>query len=102
MSRSSSVRRSVAQFELGRRIVTPGAREDLVGQSIMDAFSRHAKGDFGDICDEDFDANLDAIAGGLRIVSVYRCQNNQGTNTKVYVVTEADRSRTTLLLAEEY
>jgi hypothetical protein len=102
MSRSSSVRRSVAQFELGRRIVAPGAREELVGQSIMDAFSRHAKGDFGDICNEDFDANLDAIVEGLRIVSVYQCDNTQGAKSKVYVITEADRSMTTLLLAEEY
>jgi hypothetical protein len=102
MSRSSSVRRSVAQFELGRWLVTCGAREELVGQSIMTAFIRHAKGDFGDICNEDFDANLDAIAEGLRIVSIYQCDNTQGTTSEVYVITEADRSVTTLLLAEEY
>ena len=102
MSRSSSVRRSVAQFELGRPMVTRAAREELVGQSIIGAFSRHAKGDFGDVCNEDFDANLDAIAEGLRILSIYECPNNQGTTSRVYVITEADRSVTTLLLAEEY
>jgi len=102
MSNSGSVRRSVAHFRLGRWFVTSGARAKLVGQSITDAFNRHAKGDFGNVCEEDFDANLDAIAEGLHIVSSYRCDNNQGSTSKVYVITEADRSMTTLLLAPEY
>jgi hypothetical protein len=49
------------------------------------------------VCVEDYDANLDAIASGERILSVYHCGEH-----KVYVITEADRSATTLLLAEEY
>lgn len=102
MSSSSSVRRNVGQFALGQRAVTRLALETLPQQSILDCFSRHAKGDFGDVCNDDFEANLDAIAEGLRILSTYRCDDQQGEKARVYVITEADRSRTSLLLAEEY
>lgn len=103
MLNSSSVqRRTVGRFALGRWMVTAGARAQLSGQSILTCFGRHAQGDFGDVCNEDFEANLDAIAEGLRIVSVYRCSDKDGESVKVYVITEADRSVTTLLLAEEY
>jgi hypothetical protein len=102
LSSSSVQRRTVRRFALGRWMVTPAAHAQLSGQSILTCFSRHATGDFGDVCHDDFEANLDAIAGGLRIVSVYRCDDKQGESAKVYVITEADRSVTTLLLAEEY
>lgn len=91
----------VWRFALGRWMVTRRAAEKLRGQSIVDCFNRHANGDFGNVCSEDFDANLDAIAGGLRILSVYRCADKHGEETRVYVLTEADRSVTTLLLVEE-
>jgi hypothetical protein len=87
----------VRAFPLGRLLITPGARDSLTGASLLDCFKRHANGDFGDVCAEDFEANLDAIANGDRILSVYG-----GNEGKVYVITEADRQTTTLLLAEEY
>ncbi len=99
---SSALRRTVGRFALGRWLVTSGAHSQLLGQSITDCFNRHANGDFGDVCHEDFEANLDAIAEGLRIVSMYRCTDKRGDKAKVFVITEADRSATTLLLAEEY
>jgi hypothetical protein len=102
MSSSSSVQRTVGRFALGRWLVTAGARAELPGPSITQCFNRHANGNFGDVCSEDYEANLDAIAEGLRIVSVYHCDDKRGEKTKVYVITEADRSATTLLLAEEY
>jgi hypothetical protein len=102
MSISSSARKSVGRFELGRWMVTRGASDELPGQCILDCFHKHARGDFGVVCAEDYEANLDAIAEGLRILSVYRCDNKRGDATKIYVITEADRSVTTLLLAEEY
>ena len=88
------------RFELGRQFVTPGAKARISGQEIMDCFSKHEAGDFGPIGDEDYDANVDAIRGGARIMSVYRCGARR--EHEVFVITEADRSVTTLLLAEEY
>ena len=102
MSNSSSVRQSVGRFVLGRLSMTRGTQAALPEQSILDCFRRHARGDFGDVCNEDFEANLDALSEGLRILSVYHCDNKHGDRTKVYVITEADRSTTTVLLAEEY
>ena len=92
--------RCTLRFALGRKHVTPGARACLSGQEIMDCFSKHEAGDFGPIGDEDFDANVDAITAGDRILSVYPC--GQERQHRVFVITEADRSVTTLLLADEY
>jgi hypothetical protein len=102
MLSTSKVRPQAAPFALGRLALTRGAVETLEPKTISSCFLRHAKRDFGDLCDEDFDANLDAIRCGERILSVYRCENKQGEVAKIYVITEADRSVTTLLLAEEY
>lgn len=102
MLNSSSAQRVIGRFSLGRWFVTRGAHEALPGQAILDCFARHQSGNFGDVCAEDFDANLDAIAHGARILSLYHCEDKHGDRTKVYVITEADRSVTTLLLAEEY
>lgn len=102
MSNTHAVRPQAAPFDLGRRLVTPGARDTLDGHTLMACLARHEKRDFGNLCDEDFDANLDAIAHGERILSVYHCETRSGEVTTIYVITEADRSVTTLLLAEEY
>lgn len=102
MLSSNAVRPRVARFGIGRKMVTRAARDTLVGQSVMDCFARHERGDFGDVDAEDYEANLDAISDGLRIVSVYQCDTKRGDTTKIYVITEADRSVTTLLLAEDY
>lgn len=102
MLSTHAVRPQAAPFDLGRRLVTAGARDALDGQTIMACLARHEKRDFGNLCDEDFDANLDAIRYGDRILSVYHCETRSGEVTKIYVITEADRSVTTLLLAEEY
>lgn len=88
----------VRPFELGRWHLSAGARAaNLPGEFVLGCFRRHAKCDFGVVSQEDFDANLDAIVEGSQILSVY-----QHDGVKVYVITEADRSATTLLLAEEY
>jgi len=84
-------------FSLGRLLLARGAQAVLSSSDVLDCLRRHARGDFGDLCSEDFDANLDAIANGERILSAYHCGDH-----KIYVITEADRSATTLLLAEEY
>lgn len=87
-------------FTLGDLYTTPGAHDvaaavglDLMALVVM----RHARGDYGDLDSEDIAANTAAIADGERILSVYTAQG-----ARFYVLTEADRSRTTVLLAEEY
>jgi len=69
----------------------------LAPAEIAACFLRHAQGDFGSVCADDFDANLDAIVNGGRILSFYRCAGQE-----VYVITETHRRVTTLMLAEEY
>ncbi len=102
MNNSNAAQQRVGRFALGRFMVTSGAKYELPGQSIIDCFERHGRGDFGVVCAEDFEANIDAIAEGLRILSIYYCANRQGEKSKIYVITDADRSATTLMLAEEY
>jgi hypothetical protein len=58
---------------------------------------RHHCGDWGDLDTEDKQANEDALEHGTRILSAYRMQNE-----KIYIITEADRSMTTILFAREY
>jgi hypothetical protein len=59
---------------------------------------RHVTGDYGDLCDEDKQANDDAVENGLRILSAYKLSGG----TRLWLISEADRSVTTLLLPEEY
>lgn len=59
---------------------------------------RHAKGDWGDLDVEDLQANDAALKSGGRLVSSYRTESG----TKFWIITEADRSATTVLLPEEY
>ncbi len=59
---------------------------------------RHVSGDWGDICAEDRQANADALHYGYRLMSVYELSKTE----RLWIITEADRSSTTLLLPEEY
>ena len=86
-------------FKLGSIVATPGALQ-LCEQHKIDPLSlinRHAAGDWGDLCIEDVQANADAIATVGRVLSSYVIHGE-----KLYVITEWDRSATTLLLANEY
>jgi hypothetical protein len=87
-------------FDLGQTVATPGAIEALqqTGISAANLLCRHQCGDWGDLYPEDLAENKLALNQGFRIFSVY-----QLTETiKVWVITEADRSVTTVLLPEEY
>ena len=87
-------------FSLGQIVATPGALSALeeAGNSASEFLTRHVAGDWGDLCDEDRQANQEALQDGLRLLSAYRL--NDGT--KIWVITEADRSVTTVLLPSEY
>jgi hypothetical protein len=87
-------------FPLGRIVATPGALEALAksGDSAHSFFMRHACGDFGTVCEEDWKANAEAISNGERVFSVFVTSANE----KLWCITEADRTSSCLLLPEEY
>ena len=91
---------SCQRFPLGRIVATPAALDALAtsGDSAHGLFARHATGDFGTVCSADWQANEDAIRDGARVFSAYLLRDG----TKVWVITEADRSSTCLLLPEDY
>lgn len=87
-------------FKLGQLVATPGAL-DVLGQAQQTPetfLRRHIKGDWGDCDTEDAEANDRAVLERARIFSVYRT----ATDVKIWVITEADRSSTCILLPEEY
>jgi hypothetical protein len=88
------------RLELGRLVATPGALQALeeAGQVPGEFLALHQSGDWGIVCDEDKSLNEEALKQGARILSAYRLING----TKIWVITEWDRSSTTLLLPEEY
>ena len=87
-------------FDLGQLVATPGALAALekTGQTAMDLLSRHVRGDWGDLPKEDKDENHLSLEKGFRLLSSYRTT----AGDKLWVITEADRSHTTLLLPKEY
>lgn len=86
------------KFSLGQLVATPGALGVLTHDDILAALSRHVRGDWGDCCPADAAENDFALGKYLRIFSVY----HSAGGTKFWVITEADRSVTTVLLPEEY
>ena len=87
-------------FSLGRVVATPGALDALAeaGQEPVDFLDRHACGNWGVVPEDDWALNDDALRRGGRILSSYRLANGQ----KLWIITEVDRSATTLLLPDEY
>ena len=83
---------------LGQVVATPAALETVSQPDIVAALRRHAVGDWGDVTPDDRAANDDALKSGERILSVYR----SATGTTFWVLTEADRSVTTVLLPDDY
>ena len=86
-------------FRLGNIVATPGALDllDRTGTNAAVVLARHQRGDFGTVNAEDIQANKDAIVNGSRILSAYPLGAE-----RLWIITEADRSSTTLLLPEEY
>ena len=87
-------------FSLGQIVSTPGALDALAraNQQPHDFLNRHAAGDWGELGDEDKAENKYSLEHGFRILSSYKTAAGE----KLWVITEADRSVTTLLLPEEY
>lgn len=87
-----------AKFPLGQLVATPGALDSLTQEEINTFLPRHNSGDWGDVCQDDREANDQALLNGARLLSAYRSQNK----VKFWIITEHDRSVTTVLLPEEY
>ena len=89
-----------ALFRLGQVVATPGALEALqaAGQQPAEFLSRHVTGDWGEVPPEDAQENELSVKQGFRILSAYTLN----TRVKIWIITEADRSATTLLLPNEY
>ena len=89
---------SHAKFPLGRVVITRNALDTLNAGDVQHAISRHVHGDWGEVCREDRQANERALNNGTRLLSVY----NDLNGVKFWIITEADRSATTVLLPEDY
>jgi len=92
--------RLLPKFLLGRIVATPGALEALeeADQNPFEFLERHEAGDWGELCEEDKRENEFSVRNGFRILSAYRTRND----VKIWIITEADRSVTTLLRPHEY
>ena len=84
------------RFLLGRTVATPAVM--ALGIDLSSFMHRHHCGDWGDLCEEDKQANEEALAEDFRILSCYHAGNGR----RIYIITEADRSSTCILLPEEY
>ncbi len=89
-----------ATISLGECLATGGAQEafERTGEYYTTFLLRHMHGDWGDLDDEDKQRNDQAVRRGTRLLSAYHLKDG----TKIWVITEADRSATTILLPEEY
>lgn len=90
--------RPLIKFPLGQVLCTPGILESVCQEDILEALIRHQAGDWGNVCEEDAGENQLALEQGFRLLSVYCSQNK----IKFWIITEADRKTTTILLPEEY
>ena len=89
-----------ARFPLGQIVATPGALAAFQesGDNPASFLTRHVTGDWGELDEEDRRENEFSVAHGFRLLSAYALS----TGTKIWIITEADRSATTLLLPSEY
>lgn len=85
-------------FPLGVVVATPGALAELADEDRRDALARHARGDWGDAGPEDRAENDLALKEGSRLLSVYHTAEGMA----FWIITEADRSSTAILLPSEY
>jgi len=97
---NQSTQSNAMLFPLGDLVATPGALSVLEKNGVvpMRLISRHMKGDWGDVPPDDAVANTNALRIRARLLSSYTLPDG----ARIWIITEADRSATTLLLPEEY
>jgi hypothetical protein len=85
------------KFPLGQVVITANANQQLDPEAVQAGLKRHAAGDWGEVCREDAALNDEAMKHGDRLLSVY----GQGDG-RFWIITEADRSVTTVLMPDDY
>jgi hypothetical protein len=87
-------------LSFGQVVATPGALQAfaVARENYLPYLMRHARGDWGEVCPDDAESNDEARETGERLLSSYKLRNG----TKFWIITEADRSSTCILLPEEY
>jgi len=102
MHRNSNTTRAHigARFALGETFITPGAQEalELAGETPVQFLRRHMSADWGEVSEDDARENDLSVREGFRLMSAYRTVKGE----KIWIITEADRSATTILLPSEY
>ena len=90
------------KFPLGKLVATPAALELLseIGKNPAELVQRHASGDWGTVDKHDSRENEESVKHGFRILSAYEVPSVPAR--KIWIITEADRSSTCILLPEEY
>jgi hypothetical protein len=86
-----------SKFPLGEIVITTNALRTLSNAEINDGLTRHATADWGNVCPDDAELNDNALQDGDRLLSAY----GQGEK-RFWIITEADRSVTTILLPSDY
>ena len=89
-----------SKFDFGRVVATTTLANycEKKGFSMLPYLIRHANGDWGDVCKEDWKSNDEALKNGLRLISEYKLPDGR----RIWIITEWDRSATTLLFPEDY
>lgn len=97
---STNDQQAITRFPLGQTYITPGAEEALMiaGQTAIEFLRRHMTLDSGELSDEDVKENELSLREGFRVLSAFRTVRGQ----RLWIITEADRSSTTILTSEEY
>jgi hypothetical protein len=85
-------------FPLGQLVAPPGALDVITFEQVHDLIERHRSGDWGDVSEQDWAANARALVEGSRLFSSF----NISKYVRIWVITEANRSATTILLPCEY
>ncbi|MEI8288160.1 MAG: hypothetical protein WCH99_01705 [Verrucomicrobiota bacterium] len=89
---------NASKFRTGRIVTTANALDHLTQDDILSGLSRHTTGDWGDLDADDRKENDQALERGTRLLSAYQA----GNGVKFWIITEANRSVTTVLLPEDY
>lgn len=97
------VEEKVTTFKLGQLVMTRGINDRVADDNefarfVWESFKRHTRGDWGDLDDEDKRENEYSLRNRLRVLSAYK----HPTQPKIWIITEADRSVTTILFPSEY
>lgn len=88
---------TTSKFPLGQVVITPNALETVSTEELNAGFQRHARGDWGNVSPDDAALNDEALIHGDRLLSAY----GEG-DKRFWIITEADRSVTTILMPEDY